>query len=1012
MYNQKELCLGWAARTLITALGMLVGFTLLSSPANAQTEPSGEQIEDASSNQIKHAYSNDPLKLIAYSEETHAYSTSSSRPDIIEVYICDTGGEWEPDLGLLVNQLVETSDYFRWLSGGLYVPKFVMMGTVDSAKEQDCHTKAKERSTSRSNSRLNSEEITGAIVMTDTNFVTSLRSGNEVWGWGGAGFFCVRGSSSCNYPENDRDMKINSNIAPNGVGNQSTNTLVHELGHMLAFPHSFSVAEPVNEYDNAMDIMSGGKKSIRFGTLAVNRYAAGWIPQEQVKVYPVSEGTLVSGALYDLMPLGQPGWQMLVLPVKPGKFYALGARVKSGYDDDIPSEGVEVYLIDQSESECDNPIRGVCMGVRRRTKPVVAAGSSVGQLGHVYDKGEVIVLDDTRGVRVRVLEQTADGSGYTVWVGPGPLEGRFLDDEGSPHEMSINWLATTSITEGCDGKNKWRFCPQNEVTRAQMAVFLARFLDLTVTADDKASTAGFNDVNSGAWYAGHLNALGSIASGYDDGTFRPRQPITRGEMAIMLNRALALDSNGDRDTVDFTDVPPGTELATASANLDAAKITEGSTSCRNSSGSGRLFCPDESLTRAQMAAFLYRSQDFRDLSSDDDDEETDGREIRISWGTDASGRDGCPQGAVCRNYYYEYPSDFGQAPYTLECWVNDERRWGPGTWFGDPERGCWVSGSDETVSHVVINGVPSNKLSWLQSNDDKRAIRISVGKPSTRCPRNENCWGLHRDYHYDWSGDFGPGPYTLECWARTSGGKWHLAGKLRWSGDSAEGCYSWGESGQQTVYVVVDGVRSNELRWSRSDDDGRRVQISWEEADLRSDPRPGIRNDCLDFTFCRAFSHELIGDFGPGPHTLECYIGERRWPSITLNGKEVCRARGNYLIVAHVAVDGVRSNELRWPRSDDDGRRVQISWEEADLRSDPRPGIRNDCLDFTFCRAFSHELIGDFGPGPHTLECYIGERRWPSITLNGKEVCRARGNYLIVAHVTVDGVPSNKLRWP
>lgn len=1034
--SRKESGLGWMSRTLMMALGMLVGLTVLSSPANAQT---AEQIEAA--------YSNDPLKLIAYEEETSAYSRNNNsrsniRSDLIDVYTCDTNGMWKPDRSRLANQLKQASSYFRWLSGGLYDPKLIMAGTVNSAEEKDCYKAATERSS------LSKGITTGIIVMTDTDRVTNPTSGYRGWGWGGPGFFCVSSSSrSCYYPDNDRNAQINSNTSPGGRGYRSTNTLVHEIGHMLAFPHSFSGdtldGESVYQYDNNMDIMSGGKTSIRFGTLAINRYAAGWIPKDQVIEYPVSEETRVSGELYDLMSLGQPGKQMLVLPVQPGKFYALGARVKSGYyDNDIPSEGVEVYFIDQSGC-------GVaCTRTRRRTTPVVAAGSSVGELGHVYAEGQVIVLDDTRGVRVRVLEQTADGSGYRVWVGPGPLEGHFFDDEGSPHETSINWLAMEEIAQGCvkpgePGERTYRFCPQNRVTRAQMAVFLARFLDPTVTADDEAPT-GFSDVKPGAWYAGHLNALGRIAAGYDDGTFRPNQPITRGEMAVMLNRALKLDDNENRV---FTDVPAETELATAAANLYAAEITQGSTRCHNSSGSRPLFCPDDSLTRAQMATFLYRSRDYRDLSDDGGESSPDGREIRISWGTDASDREGCPQGAACRNYSYEFIGDFGAAPYTLECWIDGERGWpepgeGPRVWFGDPKRGCWVSGSDETVSHVVVGGIKSNELPWVQSADT-REVRISVGKPSTRCPKNGECWGLHRDYHYELTG-FGPGPYTLECWAKTSGGEWDLSGKLSWHGDSAEGCYSWGESGRQTVYVRIDGVKSNELLWANPRS-GLVAQSGWYVNDAPTlggterywrPGQPGRGYGDNNYVYMLADSdasdpdNTALWEMGNriGRQVVQVYIpsdnatatvdykirihradntvirsftrsvrqvGFIGWvPLITIepNGSEVSilvednGARQDWEtdgeIWSSIGIDAIRMRcvsdctpDASFKGAQSEGREVRISWGD-DLNRDPDPEIRRWCRGYAFCRDFSYELI-DFGPGPYTLHCWLAHQNEP-----------------------------------
>ena len=49
----------------------------------------------------------------------------------------------------------------------------------------------------------------------------------------------------------------------------------------------------------------------------------------------------------------------------------------------------------------------------------------------------------------------------------------FNDDEGSVHERSINRLAGAGITEGCTPTS---FCPNDPVTRAQMAAFLFRAL--------------------------------------------------------------------------------------------------------------------------------------------------------------------------------------------------------------------------------------------------------------------------------------------------------------------------------------------------------------------------------------------------------------------------------------------------------------------------------------------------------------------------------------------------------
>ena len=54
----------------------------------------------------------------------------------------------------------------------------------------------------------------------------------------------------------------------------------------------------------------------------------------------------------------------------------------------------------------------------------------------------------------------------------------FVDDSGSVHEDNINRIAAEGITVGCNSPAGDRFCPNQPVTRAQMASFLARALDL------------------------------------------------------------------------------------------------------------------------------------------------------------------------------------------------------------------------------------------------------------------------------------------------------------------------------------------------------------------------------------------------------------------------------------------------------------------------------------------------------------------------------------------------------
>jgi len=66
---------------------------------------------------------------------------------------------------------------------------------------------------------------------------------------------------------------------------------------------------------------------------------------------------------------------------------------------------------------------------------------------------------------------------------PAAAVDEFGDDNGSVHETAINALAAAGITLGCNPPTNTNYCPNNPVTRAQMATFLVRALDLPLAYD-------------------------------------------------------------------------------------------------------------------------------------------------------------------------------------------------------------------------------------------------------------------------------------------------------------------------------------------------------------------------------------------------------------------------------------------------------------------------------------------------------------------------------------------------
>ena len=276
-------------------------------------------------------------------------------------------------------------------------------------------------------------------------------------------------------------------------------------------------------------------------------------------------------------------------------------------------------------------------------------------------------------------------------------------------------------------------------------------------------------------------------------------------------------------------------------------------------------------------------------------------EVRISWGTDASGRSLCPAGESCRNLSYEYIGDWPSQPYTLECWVDGRRGW-VGQWSGRPHTGClyWDNG---TRAQVVINGVRSNEITLDGSVEPTELqVRISWGTDASGrslCPAGESC----RNLSYEYIGDWPSQPYTLECWVD---GRRGWVGQ--WSGRPHTGCLYW-DNGTR-AQVVINGVRSNEITLDGSVEPTElQVRISW-GTDASG------RSLCPAGESCRNLSYEYIGDWPSQPYTLECWVdGRRGWVGQWSGRPHTGCLYWDNGTRAQVVINGVRSNEITFPGS-------------------------------------------------------------------------------------------------
>jgi Tol biopolymer transport system component len=166
-------------------------------------------------------------------------------------------------------------------------------------------------------------------------------------------------------------------------------------------------------------------------------------------------------------------------------------------------------------------------------------------------------------------------------------------------EDDICWLADQGITRGCNPPANTEFCPTDPVTRGQMAAFLVRALGYS---DDGGGDL-FDD-DDGSVFEGDIDRLGTagVTRGCNPPTndrFCPDDLVTRGQMAAFLVRALGYSDDGGGDLFDDDD---GSTFEADIDRLGTAGVTRGCNPPANN-----LFCPDDNVTRQQMAAFLRRA---------------------------------------------------------------------------------------------------------------------------------------------------------------------------------------------------------------------------------------------------------------------------------------------------------------------------------------------------------------------------------------------------------------------
>ena len=154
--------------------------------------------------------------------------------------------------------------------------------------------------------------------------------------------------------------------------------------------------------------------------------------------------------------------------------------------------------------------------------------------------------------------------------------------------------------EATDDESLWPVKPQGNITRAEVATIFYRLLTNDARDENWTTSNSFTDVSADSWYntpVSTLSAMGLI-EGYEDGSFRPDNPITRAEFAAIAGRFFT-DNDAIYEPGTFSDIEGAEWFADA---VQAAKDHDIIGGYPDGS-----FKPNNPITRAEACSIVNRT---------------------------------------------------------------------------------------------------------------------------------------------------------------------------------------------------------------------------------------------------------------------------------------------------------------------------------------------------------------------------------------------------------------------
>ncbi|MBP1988857.1 S-layer homology domain-containing protein [Paenibacillus eucommiae] len=184
----------------------------------------------------------------------------------------------------------------------------------------------------------------------------------------------------------------------------------------------------------------------------------------------------------------------------------------------------------------------------------------------------------------------------------------FADLQQHWSRADVELLASKLIVQGTSDST---FAPELKITRAQFVSLIVRALGLEevlLNEENSGNFGKFTDVRGSDWFAGAVEAAekAQLVSGFEDGTFRPNETITREQMAVVVSHVLTYAGQQAAVADKLNPLLTGYEDKAAISSWARVAVAQVINSGIMTGLTDSTFVPQSMATRAQAVVVIKR----------------------------------------------------------------------------------------------------------------------------------------------------------------------------------------------------------------------------------------------------------------------------------------------------------------------------------------------------------------------------------------------------------------------